>query len=70
MGYHYATELYSTYGEGVVNTAFQKCIVQCPAQHYTMHGTGTAGAPSPTKTAIPSRNWNVFIENVKALQHR
>jgi hypothetical protein len=71
MGYHYATELYGAYGESAVNTAFQKCIVQCPAQHYTMHGTGATNTPSPTTTAIPSRNWAVFVENVKALsQHR
>lgn len=70
MSYHYATELYSAYGEGAVNDAFQKCIVQCPGQHYTMHGTGAAGAPSPTTTAIPSRNWSAFVENVKMMQHR
>jgi hypothetical protein len=67
MSYHYATELYGAYGESAVNAAFQKCIVQCPGQHYTMHGTGAAGTPSPTTTAIPSRNWAAFVENVKAL---
>lgn len=70
MSYHYATELYGAYGEGVVNNAFQRCIVQCPGQHYTMHGTGTTSTPTPTTVAIPSRNWNVFIENVRMMQHR
>ncbi|WP_264298191.1 hypothetical protein [Bifidobacterium subtile] len=31
-------------------------------------GTGTQ-TPSPTTTAIPERNWGVFIENVK-MMHR
>ena len=70
MSYHYATELYGAYGEGVVNNAFQRCIVQCPGQHYTMHGTGTTSTPTPTTVAIPSRNWMTFVENVKMMQHR
>ena len=74
-GFHYATELYGTYGQAAVNAAFQKCIA-CAGQTYSMYdstgrriGTGTQ-TPSPTTTAIPERNWNIFIENVKALsQH-
>ena len=70
-----ASELYPVYGQSAVNTAFQRCIA-FRGQTYSMHdatgrkiGTGTQ-TPSPTTTAIPECNWNVFIENVKALsQH-
>ena len=69
--YHYATELYGAYGEAIVNAAFQRSIVQCPGQHYTMHGGGmVATAPSPTTTAIPQKNWKTFTEIVREAAQR
>ncbi len=71
-GFHYATELYGTYGQAAVNSAFQRCIA-FRGQTYSMHdatgrkiGTGTQ-TPSPTTTAIPERNWSIFIENVRMI---
>lgn len=69
-GFHMASELYPVYGQDAVNSAFQRCIA-CAGQSYSMYdglghriGEGRQ-APSPSTTAIPERNWNVFIENVK-----
>ena len=74
QGFHYATELYPVYGQSAVNAAFQKCIA-FKGQTYSMHdatgrriGEGRQ-SPSPTTTAIPERNWGIFIENVKSMQH-
>ena len=74
-GFHMPSELYGTYGQAAVDEAFQKCIAR-PGQTYSMYdrtgrrtGEGTQ-APSPTTTAIPDRNWHVFIANVReAAQH-
>jgi hypothetical protein len=72
QGFHYATELYPVYGQAAVNTTFQRCIA-CAGQTYSMYdGTGRRigegrQSPSPTTTAIPERNWNVFIENVRMI---
>ena len=72
-GFHLATELYGTYGQRAVNVAFQRCIA-FKGQTYSMYdsmgrrlGEGH-GSPSPSTTAIPDRNWGVFIENVKWIQ--
>lgn len=71
-GFHYATELYGVYGQAAVNNAFQRCIA-CAGQTYSMYdATGRrigAGrqSPSPTTTAIPERNWSIFIENVRMI---
>lgn len=72
-GFHLATELYGTYGEGAVNAAFHRCIA-CAGQTYSMydksgHRLGEGhGAPSPSTTAIPERHWSIFIENVKMVR--
>lgn len=73
QGFHYVSELYGAYGQAAVNNAFQRCIA-CAGQSYSMydatgHRIGEGhGSPSPATTAIPERNWGIFIENVKMMR--
>ncbi|MFT8705299.1 hypothetical protein [Bifidobacterium aquikefiricola] len=74
MRFHYASELYSRYGQRTVDAAWHACI-NCPGQTYSDYDSTTGRrigpgsmTPTPATTAIPDRYWAVFVANVEAMK--